>query len=74
MAANSGFRWELLPLLSADSYRNTSSFLEAMNSEIANVKVNSATQLERKNVFNLMAYFSLLLVVVLSLSNNFLSV
>lgn len=59
MAANSGFRQELLPLLSPDSYINMSSLLEAMNSEIAYVRVNSATQLERKNVFNLtlMAYF-----------------
>lgn len=43
MAANSGFQWELLPLLRADSYVNIYSLLEAMNSEIAYVKVNSST-------------------------------
>lgn len=51
MAANSGFWWELLPLLSADTYINISSLLEAMNSEIIYVRVNSATKLKRKKCF-----------------------
>lgn len=42
MAANSGFRWELYPLLCADSCTNISSLLEAKNSGITFMMVNSA--------------------------------